>query len=107
VNPSSSAYWQLSHRDGTSQAQRLQAALDPDYVSIDERSLKDLLAFVQKLANDIRYWDVESDQLRDMGDWSAFLGPDMHHATASGFVLPAGAADDQKAERPGSGQRAG
>jgi hypothetical protein len=60
-------------RDGTSQAGRVQAALDPGYVAVDERSFTDLLAFAREYAGMLRYYD-ERDQAA--GDWSAFLPPD-------------------------------
>ena len=61
-------------RDGTSQAMRHQAALDPDYVSVDERSLQDLLRFARAYAKELKYYDEDD---REAGDWSAFLGPDL------------------------------
>ncbi|MFC1603752.1 hypothetical protein ACFL5F_01875 [Planctomycetota bacterium] len=62
------------HRDGTSQAGRVQAALDPDYVSVDERSVKDLLAFAREYAQELRYYDGQNGEA---GDWSEFLGSKM------------------------------
>ncbi len=62
---------QVLHRDGTSQAGRIQKALDPDYVSVDERSVKDLLAFAQKYAAELHYF---SEQNEESGDWAGFLG---------------------------------
>ena len=60
-------------RDGTSRQQRLLSALLPDYVSIDERSMKDLLQFAKKLAKEIRYVNSENE---DDGDWQNFLASD-------------------------------
>lgn len=57
--------------DGSSQAGRKLKALDPTYVAVDERSTKDLLAFAQKYAHELRYFN-ENNQ--PDGDWSAFLG---------------------------------
>lgn len=59
------------HRDGSSQAERTQRALDPGYVSVDERSIKDLLAFAQEYAKELRYFN-ERDEAND--DWTNFLG---------------------------------
>lgn len=56
--------------DGTSQADRRLAALDPSYAKIDERSTADLLAFVRDHARRLRYYD-END--RASGDWSGLL----------------------------------
>lgn len=60
--------------DGTSQRNRALPALDPGYAAIDERSSADLLAFVQALAERLRYWgaDEASDELREAGSWQAF-----------------------------------
>ena len=78
MNPSSnippqSTDNQLLQRDGTSQAGRIQGALAPDYVSVDERSLQDLLAFAREYAKELQYFDVENGVVRAMGDWSEFL----------------------------------
>lgn len=62
---------ELFHGDGTSQADRIQKALDPGYVSVDERSIKDLLAFAQTFAKELRYFN---EQNKVDGDWSRFLG---------------------------------
>jgi hypothetical protein len=59
------------HPDGTSQANRTQRALDPGYVSVDERSVKDLLVFAQKYAEELRYFN-EHDEAD--GEWKSFLG---------------------------------
>ena len=64
---------QALQRDGTSQAGRQQAALDPDYVSVDERSPRDLLAFAWDYAKELKYFDEDE---RAAGDWGAFLGLD-------------------------------
>jgi hypothetical protein len=64
---------QLLRRDGTSQGSREQAALAPEYVRVDERSYKDLLAFAQAYAKELRYYNAEN---QPMGDWRAFLPDD-------------------------------
>ena len=64
---------QFLQQDGTSQADRVQKALDPDYVAVDERSVKDLLVFAQKYAKELRYFN---EQNQAAGDWSGFLGDD-------------------------------
>ena len=75
--PDSSADQPLLQRDGTSQAARVQPALDPGYVSVDERSPADLLAFARAYAGELNYFDVVDQQLQVDGDWSAFIGPDL------------------------------
>ncbi len=62
------------NRDGTSQAARLLKALKPDYVSVDERSIKDLLAFAREYGKELRYFNAEN---QEAGDWSAFISEDL------------------------------
>ena len=61
---------QLLHRDGTSQAGRIQKALDPQYIRVDERSIRDLLDFASKYAKELRYFNAHNQA---DGDWSDFL----------------------------------
>ncbi len=63
----------IRHRDGTSQAARQLRALDPQYVLVDERSLKDLLAFAREYAKELNYYAVAQNSLQAVGDWSDFL----------------------------------
>ena len=65
----------LPQRDGTSQANRLQTALAPDYVAVDERSIKDLLAFAREYAKELRYYNVDNQPEED--GWSGFLDPEL------------------------------
>lgn len=65
---------QTQQRDGTSQAGRLLPALDPDYVPVDERSFKDLLAFTRQYAKELKYFDAEG---RPAGTWEGFLDPEI------------------------------
>lgn len=58
--------------NGTSQLERGIPALAPDYVSVDERSVKDLLQFAQNYASQLRYFNLDD---QPEGDWSAFLDP--------------------------------
>ncbi len=62
-----------SERDGTSQAGRAQAALDPAYVVVDERSARDLLRLVHAYTRQLRFYDAED---RLAGDWTGLLGRD-------------------------------
>ncbi|MEZ4731473.1 MAG: baseplate J/gp47 family protein [Caldilineaceae bacterium] len=66
---------QLLYRDGTSQAARHLAALDPASVALDERSLQDLLAFAGAYARELRYVTTENGAVVANGDWRAFLPP--------------------------------
>jgi hypothetical protein len=63
-------------RDGTSQAARRPVALDPSYVSVDERSIQDFLAFSASYATTLNYYDLEN---HPADKWSGFLGhPDQN-----------------------------
>lgn len=57
-------------RDGTSKQQRLLKALLPEYVSVDERKIEDLKAFILKYAREIRYYDLNNAV---DGDWENFF----------------------------------
>lgn len=60
----------ILQRDGTSQSQRLLAALLPSYVDVDERSMEDFRAFAIKFAEEIQFYDLtDSPDL----DWVAFF----------------------------------
>ncbi len=75
------------HRDGVSQAERLSAALQPDYVAVDERSLKDLLAFAQAYAKELRYFPHQNNtELKAQGDWRDFLGEDLDLDQVLAFI---------------------
>ncbi len=56
--------------DGTNQNQRLLPALDPDFIKVDERDLKDLLSFAYGLSKQITFFDLENNQ---DGNWSSFF----------------------------------
>jgi hypothetical protein len=60
----------LQHRDGTSQAGRIQKALAPEYIRVDERSIGDLFEFARKYSSELRYFN---DDNKAEGDWSDFL----------------------------------
>lgn len=57
-------------RDGTSQQQRLIKSLLPDYVSVDERSMKDLIDFTDKFAERIQYYDANNQK---NGSWKELM----------------------------------
>jgi len=61
-------------RDGTSQTARMLPALDPDYVSVDERSLKDLLRFAREYGKELKYFNEKNQA---MGDWRGFIDDDL------------------------------
>ena len=84
----------LLGRDGSSQAGRSQAALAPDYVSVDERSLQDLLAFARQYAKELAYYN---DDNQAMGDWSAFLSPALDLDEVVAFMREPGSVPPAKA----------
>lgn len=57
-------------RDGTSQQQRLTKALLPGYVAVDERSMDDLIAFVNQYAREIHFFNIENEE---SGNWEEFF----------------------------------
>jgi len=62
----------LLSNDGTSQSERFPAALKPDHVLVDERTLKDLLAFAQAYAGQLNYF--AGDNPKDATtDWSGLF----------------------------------
>jgi len=61
-------------RDGTSQRQRLLVALKSSYVSIDERSVADLLVYARDYAQLLRYYTETNSH---GGDWVDFIENDV------------------------------
>ena len=72
-----------AQRDGTSQAARPMAALDPNYVAVDERSVRDLLAFARDYARRLVYHPVDGS---GPGDWSGFIPADLDLDAAVAFL---------------------
>jgi uncharacterized protein (DUF2267 family) len=64
-------------RDGTSQAQRLLAALDTSSVLVDEHSLNDLLVFAKDYAQLLNYYKPSGTGIVADGDWEVFLRNDI------------------------------
>ncbi len=58
-------------RDGSKQSERFLPALDPDYVKVDERSIRELLAFSKDYGCQLKYYDAQN---QEAGDWSGFIG---------------------------------
>src|SRR5665213_1299319 len=56
--------------DGTNQNQRLLPALNPDFIKVDERDLKDLLSFAYGLSKQINFFDLDNNP---DGNWSSFF----------------------------------
>lgn len=64
------------NRDGTSQLQRLLDSLNTSYVSVDERSLEDLLLYIRNYSEYIRYVDSMVENTED-SDWKSFIENDV------------------------------
>jgi hypothetical protein len=62
----------ITARDGTSQAGRSLGALDPGYVSVDERTTEDLVAFAREYGPGLTYYGLDD---QPAGDWGAFVDP--------------------------------
>lgn len=77
-------------RDGTPQQQRLVKALDPAYVSVDERELDDLLQYAVAYAEILQYYSEDNIAA---GDWVEFIQKDISTLISSIGSL------DLKAER--------
>ena len=60
-------------RDGVSQQDRKLPALDLNYVSMEERSVRDLLKFVLKFAEQLKFYNSSN---RPDGNWKLFFGGD-------------------------------
>ncbi len=60
--------------DGTSQRQRLTAALPPEKNPVDGRDLAALIGYAERYATMLQYWD---DSNRRDGDWRAFIEQDL------------------------------
>src|SRR5690554_5134383 len=58
------------NRSGTSQSDRILKSLRTDYVSVEERSIVDLLMYLREYAKNVRFYHADQHQ----GDfWSGFL----------------------------------
>jgi hypothetical protein len=60
----------LIHSDGTSQQDRYQAALHPEYAQVDGRKMEDLIMEAQRLAKEIRFYDAQDN---DVSNWEALF----------------------------------
>ncbi len=60
-------------RDGTSQAHRIDPALKPEFIAVDERTLKDWLAFAHAFSKELNYFDANNQV---DGNWNGFLNPE-------------------------------
>ncbi|MEB4593418.1 baseplate J/gp47 family protein [Candidatus Thiothrix sp. Deng01] len=82
-------------RDGVSQQMRVKAALQPDSVAVDERSLQDWLGFLRDYSRELRYF-AENDQAD--GDWQAFFPADITPDEMLAFIRNPDALPEAKAQ---------
>jgi hypothetical protein len=61
------------HRDGTSQQVRIKATLQPDYVLVDERFMRDSLKFLLQYSKNLPYFN---EQDKEEGTWRDFFPSD-------------------------------
>lgn len=88
-------------RDGTSQFARLQATRIisdryPDGVGVDERTTRDLLAFLRTYVQHLTYYDADN---QPTGDWSGLLG-DLTDDQIISFIDNPTALSDDRLRRP-------
>ncbi len=79
-------------RDGTSQRQRMPAALDPCAAPIDGRSTADLLLYAGDLARLLQYY---TEQNTPKGDWSPFIEHDVSTLAARVGTYDASASQEE------------
>ena len=65
-------------RDGASQRLRMPKALQPGYITVDERSREDLISFARTLAAEIRYYNAEN---QPESNWDIFFTDDIPDST--------------------------
>lgn len=61
--------------DGTSQAGRVLAALDPGHVAVDERTVEELVAYVREYAKGLVYYGPDDSPAGDLGGLVGELSP--------------------------------
>ncbi|MGB4850371.1 MAG: baseplate J/gp47 family protein [Saprospiraceae bacterium] len=70
-------------REGTSQAQRLLAALNPDYAQVNERTPAHLMVFARAYAQYLNYYDLTNSV---QGDWKRFFSDDLSALLATAVI---------------------
>lgn len=71
-------------KNGTSQEERMPKALPPGYISIDERSQKELLDFAKALASRIHYYNESNTQ---EGNWEDFFNDNVAEGSPQKALL--------------------
>ncbi|MEM9338120.1 MAG: baseplate J/gp47 family protein [Bacteroidota bacterium] len=69
-------------RDGTSQQDRYQEALQPDYVQVEGRSMEQLIREAQDLSKELRFFNEKNEA---QGTWESFLidDPEAYRANSA------------------------
>ncbi|HZV69389.1 MAG TPA: hypothetical protein VFG10_07595 [Saprospiraceae bacterium] len=70
-------------REGTSQAQRLLAALNPDYARVNERTPAHLMVFARAYAQYLNYYDLTNSV---QGNWKRFFSDDVSALLATAVI---------------------
>ncbi len=78
-------YGNLLKADGTNQLQRLLPALESGYIVPDERSLSDRVEYANRVAAEIRFYDLSGQAT---GDWRPLLEPLVDPATGHARPTP-------------------
>lgn len=74
----------LIFSDGTSQEDRYQVALHPEYVEVESRSIEDLVTEAQRLAKEVQFFDEENNPV---SNWEALFidnAQEYHSKTETG-----------------------
>ncbi len=71
---------ELLFRDGTSQQDRNTDAIRPEYIPVEDRSIKDLITEAQRLAKELRFFEDNNQSISGQ-TWESFLIEDaeMYH----------------------------
>lgn len=78
--------YRADQRDGTGRFNRLIQALDPISVKPDDRNLEDLLVFLKRYANQIRFYPTPSEETGEIYTWKTFFDQDQAVLLASILV---------------------
>lgn len=62
----------LFKQEGTAQTERYSASLNPENIEIDNRKLQDFILFAQQFSKNLRFVEVEGDNIEG-GSWESFF----------------------------------
>ncbi len=78
--------YRADQRDGTGRFNRLIKALDPASVNLDDRSFEDLLVFLKRYANQIRFYSTPAEETGEIFTWKTMFEQDKAVLLASILV---------------------